>query len=235
MTNHEDFAARIARIQSGNTNTKGTLFVGTDEQHRIGRAEAKKMTKTGEVARNALYPLSLLGAFGLGLLSVAFGSYARFHVADGWRALDDPDLEMLVALVMGMLVSFVLSQMFRLTSKEHAGMQGAGVFVMVCAFHNLAHWVPRPMELAFSPEYVARIQAEAPPNSARFRGVYLPLFDDGSLASATSAVATAGTANSQLSSGPAPCLTSASGVRVIETQNAQTTGAETAGRACGGS
>lgn len=177
MTNDEIFAARIARINAGAANTKGTVFIGQDEQLHLGRREIVKPPKSREIAGNAAYPLSLIGAFGLGLLAVALGYYARFQLMAGQAELDDADLEMALSGVIGMALSFVLAQMFRLTSKEHKAMQGAGVFVMVCAFHNFAHWAPGPMALAFSPAYVAQIQTDAPPNSARFRGVYFPLFD----------------------------------------------------------
>lgn len=184
MTNEEIFAARIARIQAGAENTKGTIFVGQDERHHLGRPETKRPAKGTEAARNTLYPLSLIGAFGLGLLAVALGSYARFQLMAGQDALEDADLEMAISGVIGLALSFVLAQLFRLTSKEHKGMQGAGVFVMVCAFHNLAFWAPGPMSALFSPAYVAGIQAEAPPNSARIRGAYFALFEQDSTAAA---------------------------------------------------
>ena len=134
------------------------------------------------MAGNAVYPLSLIGAFGLGLLAVALGYYARFQLMAGQAELDDADLEMALSGVIGIALSFVLAQMFRLTSKEHKAMQSAGVFAMVCAFHNFAFWAPGPMTALFSPDYVARIQVTAPPNSARFRGAYFTLFDKGSAA-----------------------------------------------------
>lgn len=183
MTNQEEFAARLARVRNGGAHTKATIFVGQDEQHLIRREAPQQQSKSREVASNALYPLSLAGAFVLGLFAVALGYYARFQFMAGQATLsDDADLEMAISGVIGMMLSFVLAQIFRLTSKEHKGLQGAGVFVMICAFHNFAHWAPGPMSVLFSPEWVANIQTEAPPNSAKFRGVYFPLFDKGSAA-----------------------------------------------------
>ena len=75
--------------------------------------------------------------------------------------------------------------MFKLSSKEHAALQGFGVFLMSCAFHNLMHWMPGPAALAFSPEYVARILQDSPPNSLRVGGNYYTL--DGSSAAAPAA------------------------------------------------
>lgn len=179
MTNAETFAARLARIESGGPNTNRTIFVGQDEQVHLGKKVIVKQNKSKAIAGNAVYPLSLIGAFGLGLFAVALGYYARYQLMAGQAELEDSDLEMALSGGIGIALSFVLAQMFRLTSKEHKAMQSAGVFAMVCAFHNFAFWAPGPMTVLFSPEYVARIQTEAPPNSARFRGAYFPLFDKG--------------------------------------------------------
>lgn len=190
MTNAEVFAARLARVQEGGPNTKRTIFIGQDEQVHLGKKTIVKQSKSREVAGNAAYPLSLVGAFGLGLFAVALGYYARYQLMAGQAELEDADLEMALSGVIGIALSFVLAQMFRLTSKEHKAMQSAGVFAMVCAFHNFAFWAPGPMTVLFSPDYVARIQSEAPPNSARFRGTYFALFEDGSVAEeATEAMA----------------------------------------------
>jgi hypothetical protein len=227
MTNADIFAARLDRIKAGAPNTKGTIFVGQDEQIHRGKRETIKPAKGAEVARNSLYPLSLLGAFGLGLLAVALGRYARFHLAGAQAQLEDADLEMALTGGIGIMLSFVLAQMFRLTSKEHKGLQAAGVFAMVCAFHNLAHWAPGPMAMAFSPDWVAAVQAEAPPNSAKFRGVYFPLFEEGT----TLAAALPGDPVAEPQAGAAeaaapvaakkPCEPAKTTVTILQTDNAK--------------
>lgn len=185
MTNEEAFSARLVRIRNGAPNTKGTIFVGQDEQHHLTRDMPQKQSKGKEVASNSLYPLSLLGAFALGLFGAALGIYARFHLMTGKDGLtEDADLEMALSGGVGLMLAFVLAQIFRLTSKEHRGLQGVGVFVMICGFHNFAFWAPAPMAALFSPAYVAAIQIDAPPNSAKFRGVYFPIFDTGTTTTA---------------------------------------------------
>ena len=52
-----------------------------------------------------------------------------------------------------------------------------GVFLMVGVFHNFSHWLPDPMGMAFSPDYVQATVASTPPNSFRFGQSYFPLFD----------------------------------------------------------
>lgn len=228
MNNADVFAARLARIQAGGPNTKGTIFVGQDEQHHFGQKSGAKPGKGREVAGNALYPLSLLGAFGLGLLAVALGFYARFQLMAGQAQLEDADLEMAVSGGIGLVLSFVLAQMFRLTSKEHKAMQAAGVFVMVCGFHNLAHWAPGPMATLLSPDWVAQVRAEAPVNSARFRGVYFPLFDAGSAAMQATET------GSDAPAAPSPCITADAGVKRIQLDNDKKAPAKPTASGCEG-
>ncbi len=167
-------------------------------------------------------------AVGLGLFAVALGYYARYQLMAGQVELEDSDLEMALSGGIGIALSFVLAQMFRLTSKEHKAMQSAGVFAMVCAFHNFAFWAPGPMTVLFSPEYVARIQTEAPPNSARFRGTYFPLFDKGSAAAeVTEAAAVAPVEATEVTCAPANPE-----VKRIELENAKKKPANAAAAPC---
>jgi hypothetical protein len=218
MTNQEEFAARLARVKTGGANTKSTIFVGQDEQHHMTREVPQKQAKSKELASNALYPLTLVAAFLLGLLATAVGRYARFQLWAGQEAMgDDADLEMAISFGIGLMLSFVLAQMFRLTSKEHKGLQGMGVFVMVCGFHNFAHWLPGPMSVLFSPAYVADVQINSPANSAKFRGVYFPLFDTGSTALAMLPADDAAPVAEQPECAPAP----GADVVMLQTENAK--------------
>ncbi len=174
MTPNSDFAERLERIRA--KRGQAQILIGTDQQIVLPRKAVPQVSRRAEIARNALQPLSLIGALGLGMIAVAIGSYARFHLTSG-AELADSDLEMLAGLGLGLAISFILAQAFRLTSAQHRAMQAAGVFVMVGLFHNLAHWLPGPMALAFSPAHVQRLAAATPPNSFRFRGAYVPLFD----------------------------------------------------------
>lgn len=218
MTNQEEFAARLARVKGGGAHTKGTIFVGQDEQHLLPRRVPQQQAKGKAVASNALYPLSLAAAFGLGLFGAALGIYARFHLMTGPEALtEDADLEMALSGVIGLMLAFVLAQVFRLTAKTHRGLQGVGVAVMICGFHNFDHWAPGPMGALFSPAYVADIQAKAPANSARFRGLYFPLFEQ--------AGGTVTLAAAEGAAAPQDCspVEAAAAVTVLHTDNAKKT------------
>ena len=143
-----------------------------------------------EIAANALYPLSLAGAFLLGILAVGLGRYIRFHLADGATGDQADDIDLLITAGFGMAASFVLAQMFRLSSPAHLSLQGIGVFVAICTFHNLFHWAPGPMAAVFSPGYVAGMQEMAPANTLAFRGMVFELSPP--LAAAAAADAAAG-------------------------------------------
>ena len=172
MAANDDFAARLARVQANKG--QSVIMVGQDESFVHRRKEVVQVARHREVAGNLLYPASLAGAFVLGMIAVAMGYYARFHIMSGHSELPDADLEMALTAFIGICTSFALAQMFKITSKEHKALQSAGIFMMVAGFHNLFFWAPGVMAVAFSPEYVVQTTLYAEPNSLRYRGVYIP-------------------------------------------------------------
>ncbi len=172
---NDDFQARLDRIRVNNG--QSVMMVGQDEQYVLTRKEIVQTSRGREISGNLVYPASLLGAVVLGMVAVFASHYIRFQLMAGAVQSADPATEMLVVAGIGLAASFVLSQAFKLTTKEHRTLQGIGVFLMVCLFHNLSHWLPGPMSLAFSPEYVQTMTLGSPPNSFQFRGTYFPLFD----------------------------------------------------------
>ncbi len=188
-TANEDFLARLDRIRA--KEGQQTLMVGQDEQVIIPRKEFKQQSRSAEVATNALYPLGLFGAFLLGVLGVALGYYVRFQLLGDVEQLQDPGIELIFIAGIGLVTSFILSQAFRLTTKTQRSLQGMGVFLMVGVFHNFSHWLPDPMGMAFSPDFVQTTVANTPANSFRFGQSYFPLFDQ----PATDLAAATGQAN----------------------------------------
>jgi hypothetical protein len=172
-TTDSDFSECLARVQANKG--RSVIVVGQDELFVLEAKRSNMVSRKREVAGNMLYPASLVAAFVIGMIAVAIGNYARFHLAGAQSPLPDADLEMALTGFVGLCVSFALSQMFRITSKSHKAMQGAGVFLMVCTFHNLAFWAPKPMAALFSPLYVLQTAFAAEPNSFLFRGVYIPI------------------------------------------------------------
>ncbi len=174
-TGQDEFAERLRTIRE--RGGQATIMVGQDEQYLIPRKERVTVSRRREVAGNMLYPASLLGVVLLGMVAVAVSHYVRFHIMAESALLQDPVSEMLMVGGVGLAATFVLSQAYKLTSKEHRTLQGIGVFLMVASFHNLSHWLPGPMSLVFSPAYVATIAETTPVNTLRLGGSYYQLFE----------------------------------------------------------
>lgn len=222
MTNADIFAARLARIEAGAPNTKGTIFVGQDEQHHFGNKPMIKQGKTGAKASNSLSPLTLAAAFGLGLFAAALGSYARVQLAGEPPLPTAADLDMAISGGIGITLSLVLAKLLRLTTLGHKALLGAGVLVMIAGFHNLAHWAPGQMSALLSPDWVHRVQTEAPPNSARIPGGGYVALED--FAGEGSGAATAQTS---------PCVAAAATVKLIQMDNGAPQPAKASGCAGG--
>jgi hypothetical protein len=174
-TSNEDFAARLDRIRAGDG--QHLLMVGQSEQISVPRKEFKQLSRPQEVARNTRYPASLLGAALLGMFGVGLGQYVHFQLLSGSDQLQGPSYELTFVAGFGILTAFVLSQAFRLKSKEHRALQGLGVFLMIGVFHNLSHWLPTPMGMVFSPAWVQTTVDTTPPGSFRLGQRYFPLLD----------------------------------------------------------
>ncbi len=182
MTQQDDFQERLNRIHA---QAQQGARQGAAAANTISR---RPQSASREIAGNLAYPLSLAGAFVLGLLSVVLARYIRFHLADGAAGEQTTDIDLAITAGLGMAASFVLAQVFRLSSKEHTGLQAVGVFIGICTFHNLAHWAPAPMATVFSPEYVAALTETTPPNSAIFRGMVFNLVEPGLPAEGSAAI-----------------------------------------------
>lgn len=172
-TASNDFAARLERIRAGGPNTKGTIFVGLDGRYTAPERGGKAARKSAELAQNAAYPLSMLAAFVLGMAASVLGRFARFALEQGPQVQRDPDMDMILNGVIGILISLVLSQFIRMRTREHAAVQSLGVFAMLLGFHNLVHWQPDLFARAFSKLWVTEILTATKPGSILFRGITL--------------------------------------------------------------
>lgn len=168
MSTHDDFNERLQRLR--------------DSGHRLPsdpRPKAQRRPGRGrEIAGNLGYVGSLVGAFVLGLAAVFAARYILFHIAEGSHDQAPTELDMIVMGAVSIGAVFLIGQVFQMKSAEHRGLQAAGVIVAICMFHNLSHWAPRPMAMAFSPEYVAVVQGRTPANSVWYRGFYFVFADD---------------------------------------------------------
>src|SRR5690606_35278920 len=113
MSQQDEFQERLGRILSQGQRTGAAAPA-------YGRTTPGKSVPAGDgIAVNLLYPLSLAAAFLIGILAVGLGRYIRFHLADGTAGDQTTDLDLLITAGFGMAASFVLAQMFRLSSKQH--------------------------------------------------------------------------------------------------------------------
>lgn len=173
MTGKEEFAARIARIQSGKAaNLIGTIHVGSHEDLPVKGARAARAAIAAP--SRGPFVLPALGAFVLGLAAMALGHVGQFQLMRDQPA-PDADTAAAVSIGIALLIAFVAGIFLRLTRKSQRIMSGLGLIVMASLFHNLAHWAPRPMALAFSPEWVQEVRASTPANTIWYRNGYFPL------------------------------------------------------------
>lgn len=160
-----------------------TNFSDKNFQDRIARIEHNKpkierrkslRTKAREKGRNALYPLSFVGAFLLGMIIVFIVRFVRFQMSSPEAYTGD--VFVLDALFAGMGV-WVFAMMFKLKDPLLKSAQGFGTTAMLVLMHNLAFWAPQSMALLFSPHWVEAQVEWAEPNSIRVMDHYIPFRD----------------------------------------------------------
>ncbi len=142
-----DFQARLARINAGEGHTAEGLIA---PERRV----VKDVKLTGGLLENAVYPLSIAGAFVLGLLAVFFSRFARIHLL----GTPPPEADIMLSLVadggMALAIGFFFKQLFKMKGAEWISAQTMGVTVMVASMHNLIHLQPGLFAKIFTPDYV---------------------------------------------------------------------------------
>lgn len=167
---------RLARIEASRARNAGkiALHVGEAEVY-VTSLEALRPREGGarRLMRNALYPLSFVAAFAVGAASLPISTAVRARIVPYPSVAEAPagDAPMIVAMVLGLMVSLVLAQALRFRAKELATAQAAGVWAAFCTLHNLAFWLPDLSALLFTPEWVALQQHMTLPGTAMFRGL----------------------------------------------------------------
>lgn len=154
----QKFAERLSRIQ----------------QAAPPKAQKRRGQKSREMAHNAIYPLSFVGAFALGVVMVFVLQFVRYQLNPNSIHSDTFVLD----AVFAMAGVWALGIMFRLKEKEFRAAQGVGVFVTISLIHNLAFWAPDTMETVFNENWVAVREEVATPNSLMLMGTYIPFKPD---------------------------------------------------------
>ena len=145
----QEFQGRLDRIQSSRTLFLNNLQSVSPNLDPIEEASL-------QLAKNSIYPLSLIGAFLLGMLSVLIGQFVRVNLIGAghqdqlWLAVAD--------LVMATMIIFSVKNMFHLPIKELIPAQTVGVMLMFITLHNFVLLAPFPFAILMSPEWVQSIQ-----------------------------------------------------------------------------
>lgn len=171
-----NFSERLARIETSRSRHAGTIALHVGEREVYVRSlESMRVRESlgKRILGNALYPLSFIFAFAVGAMALPISVAIRARVSPFPAAVDAAtgDAPLIVSMVLGMMTSVVLSQLFRMRAKELATAQAVGVWAAVSLMHNLAFWMPDLSSLLFTPEWVALQTHIAMPDSFMFRGL----------------------------------------------------------------
>ena len=170
-----EFAERIARINSGAAASKQLLFVGVDEVYKMPlRVRVIKERGVVVLFRNAMYPISLFMAVGLGAVSQGLGQIARYHMTGAAAMIYNPDVEMLVQAIVGFAIAMVIGAFIGLRSNTFTPLKLAGSVLGVMFLHNAVHMFPAFFAMLASKLWVSQIVSHTTAHSVLWRGICFP-------------------------------------------------------------
>ncbi len=170
--NHSDFAARLARIERNIASSTQLLFVGVDEVYQMPRRDRKPKPSRGMVLiGNILYPVSMTAAVALGAVSHAVGQVARYHVQGMPNLKANPDVESLVQIVVGIVISMLLGYFLGLNSRAFTTLKSTGVVLGALFIHNAVHLYPKFFAMVTSEIWVNQIVSHTKLYSILWRGI----------------------------------------------------------------
>lgn len=170
--NHLDFATRVQRIERQSAASIQLLFVGVDEVHALPRGTRKPRPSRGQVVvGNILYPLSMATAVVLGAVSHMVGQVVRFQLQGLPDLNANPDIETLVQIILGIVISMGLGYALGLNSKAFLSLKSAGVVVGVLFGHNAVHAMPRVFAAVTSEMWVNQVVSTTEARSMLWRGI----------------------------------------------------------------
>ncbi len=158
------FQDRISRIRYGAT-------IVSDNVHTPERRVIVPMTRGQELRENARYPLSIVGAFLLGMLAVFIGRYVSFQLIGTGRMADDPSGTFYIDIALAAGVAFVIRMALDFRDPAHLAGKSMGITVAAATMHNLVHAAPSIWAILFSEEWVAAVIQVTEPKSIYFAGI----------------------------------------------------------------
>lgn len=164
-----EFSARLQRIEASNRARTQRVFVGEDESYVVPRHTWKpKSSATGRMLGNLAYPVSLVLSLIFGAAAHGLGMVIRFYVQGlpDWKA--NPDIEMMVQLLLGIILAIVLGHLVHLRNRT---LTSVGAAIGVLFFHNAVHAFPQAFAKLTSELWVSQIMAHTKAGSLLWRGI----------------------------------------------------------------
>ncbi|MEM6635007.1 MAG: hypothetical protein AAF667_03855 [Pseudomonadota bacterium] len=148
------------------------------DSHDMARAarDGKHSPLRPNYARNALYPLAVIGAFVTGavallVLKVVAASLlvsdTQHHLPSTWMI----DLGYLIEGALAFVGSMALQTMLDHRGREYLVAQIFGVVAVMLTIHNVFHWYPTTTASLFGETYATRVIETTEANSLFLRGV----------------------------------------------------------------
>ena len=113
--------------------------------------------RAGRALINTAYPLTIIGAFVVGCLTVMLARWVRLSIFGIDELASGFTIQLGVELVMIAALIFVIANMFRMERPEFLAAKANGALIMVFGMHNLVHLNPGFFAAVFSPEWVDQI------------------------------------------------------------------------------
>lgn len=156
---NSQFQERLKRISAGGPNTTGQVYVGPPEA-MTDRKGRKIRSSTGPDALDkVLYPLSMIGAFMVGVFAVFLIRLARFYLLDGGLTGENADLWMIFDSVFAIGIVIILRSVFRAKGKALEVAKAIGIIATVLTMHIFVHLMPGFFSSVFSPEWTQQVIA----------------------------------------------------------------------------
>lgn len=165
------FQNRLNRIAAGGPNTMGQVYVGPAETSSSTKNGKGKSKAGPDVLDNVLYPMSIIGAFMVGVFAVFATRFIRFHMLGGELTGENADLWMILDSVIAIGIVISLRSVFRFGGKALETAKTVGIVAMILMMHNFVHIAPGFFGSVFSPEWTSEVIATTKPKSFLFRGV----------------------------------------------------------------
>ena len=165
------FQKRLKRLTEGEA-PRNVLWVGTDEYFEVPRKKnTRKPRGLKALVVNALYPLSVLAAVGLGVVSHGLVLIARYQIQGLPNPKANPDIEMVAQLVMAFSLAMVLGYLIGLRAKNLTKLKSLGAALGLLFFHNVVHLYPQLFDVLCSKSWVNYVITHTHAHSMVWRGI----------------------------------------------------------------